>query len=124
MLCEVVCDAGKQINCLKLLEIWDFGLALASRQGLPVLKRTIWCVFCLVFPALLDFVLGGEVARGRVSFILFGTHKSNPNPAPCAQTTKNSDANCDAGRPNYLPVSYLFSLNSSSSGIKTCCNSG
>ena len=34
-----------QINCLKLLEIWDFGLALASRQPAPVLKRAIWCVF-------------------------------------------------------------------------------
>ena len=34
-----------QINCLKLLEIWDFGLALASRQPVPELNRTIWCVF-------------------------------------------------------------------------------
>ena len=45
-----------QINCLKPLEIWDFGLALVSRQPAPVLKRTIWCVFYLDFPALLIFV--------------------------------------------------------------------
>ncbi len=25
-----------QINCMKVLEIWDFGLALASRQPAPV----------------------------------------------------------------------------------------
>ena len=35
-----------QIDCLKLLEIWDFGLALASLQPAPELKCTIWCVFC------------------------------------------------------------------------------
>ncbi len=34
-----------QIDCLKLLEILDFGLALASRQWLPVLKRTKRCVY-------------------------------------------------------------------------------
>ena len=53
-----------QINCLKPLEIWDFGLALASRQRLPVLKRTKRCVFCLDFPALLGFVSGGELTWG------------------------------------------------------------
>ena len=34
-----------QINGSTPLEILDFGLALASRQGLPVLKRTKRCVF-------------------------------------------------------------------------------
>ena len=34
-----------QINCLKPLEILDFGLALASRQPAPELKRTKRCVF-------------------------------------------------------------------------------
>ena len=77
-----------QINGSTPLGIWDFGLALASRQGLPVLNRTKRCVFslginaceatvtislrytckiyllCLGFPALLGFVLGGELARG------------------------------------------------------------
>ncbi len=65
-----------------LLEIWDFGLALTSRQRLPVLKRTIWCVFLLDFFALLGFVLGGEPARGGCFFILFGACNSNPNPPP------------------------------------------
>ena len=65
-----------QINRLKLLEILDFGLALASRQGLPVSKRTIWCVFCLVFPALLIFVLGSKVMRG--GWVLFYSGRVNP----------------------------------------------
>ena len=34
-----------QINCLKPLEFLDFGLALASRQPAPELKRTKRCVF-------------------------------------------------------------------------------
>ncbi len=39
-----------QANCLKPLEIWDFGLALASRQRLPVIF--------LINPALLlDFFI-------------------------------------------------------------------
>ncbi len=60
-----------QINCLKLLEILDFGLALASRQGLPVLKRTKRCVF-LDFPAFLIFVFSGEVMRGGLFLFYSG----------------------------------------------------
>ena len=53
MLCDAICDAGEQINCLKLLEILDFGLALASRQPAPRLTYSRlspkhpenWCDF-------------------------------------------------------------------------------
>ena len=60
-----------------LLEIWDFGLALASRQRLPVLKRTIWCGFCLDFFAFFDFCPNCNFATGRAIFILFGACDSN-----------------------------------------------
>ena len=53
-----------RINCLKQLEILDFGPNLASRQRLPVLKRTKRCVFSLDFFALLIFVLGARFMRG------------------------------------------------------------
>ena len=76
-----------QINCLKPLEILDFGLALAYRQRLFKKKRTIWCVFCLVFPALLDFVLGGEVVRSvRVLFLL--GHAIPPQSRPTPEKTQ------------------------------------
>ena len=64
-----------QINCLKPLEIWDFGPNLASRQPAPELKRTKRCVFYLVFPALLVFVFSGEVAWGGL--FLFYSVRAN-----------------------------------------------
>ena len=63
-----------QINCLKPLEIWDFGLALASRQRLPVLKRTKWCVFFVEFPCPVGFCVGWRTHVGRAVFILTNTN--------------------------------------------------
>ena len=66
-----------QINCLKLLEIWDFGLALASRQRLPVSKRTIWCVFLFGDPCPVGFCAWRATRAGyylvlrRVVFFAF-----------------------------------------------------
>ena len=53
-----------QINCLKPLEILDFLLDLASRQRLPISKRTKRCVFCLVFFVLLNFAPTAILLRG------------------------------------------------------------
>ncbi len=78
MLCEAKCDAGDQIDCLKQLEILDFGLALASRQGLPVLKRTKRCVFFVGFLCFFDFCVGWRSRVGQTVFILFGACNSNP----------------------------------------------
>ena len=61
-----------QINSLKPLEILDFLLDLASRQPAPELKRTKRCVFCLVFPALLNFVPIVILLRGGLFLFLLG----------------------------------------------------
>ena len=58
MLCEDKCDAGGPNRLSEILEIRDFGLALASRQPAPELKRTIWCVFLFGFPCPVDFYIG------------------------------------------------------------------
>ncbi len=76
-----------QINCMKLLEILDFLLDLASRQGLPVLKRTKRCVF-FGFPCFFDFCVGCAACAGRAVFILGGACKSNPNPPHDPKTPK------------------------------------
>ena len=72
-----------QINCLKSLEIWDFGLALASRQRLPVLKRTKRCVFSLDFSALLIFGLCVPPVRSE-QFLFYSGYaiptQSRPTP--------------------------------------------
>ena len=70
MLCEDKCDAGGPNRLSETLEILDFGLALASRQPAPELKRTIWCVFCLDFPALLIFVSVTPPMRGGPFLLL------------------------------------------------------
>jgi len=51
-------------------------LGLWTRLGIPTkatrLKRTKRCVFCLDFPALLDFVSGGELAWGGLFLFYSG----------------------------------------------------
>ena len=72
MLCDAICDAGEQINWPAPLEILDFGLALASRQPAPELKRTKRCVFLFGFPCPVDFCIGWRSRTGRMVLLLLG----------------------------------------------------
>ena len=74
-----------QINCLKILEIWGFGLALVSRQRPPVSKRTIWCVFVGVLCSF-DFCPNSNFIAGRTVFILTNGCNSNLNPPHTPKT--------------------------------------